>query len=639
MTGNNGSQRQLFISAPDSSAIHRTVEKLPNDSAWSWVYLGRNVPTALQIERWVGKGKRIQFANLLQNAASELREPYIEYVAQLGRKIDEPDWWTSALSGKSPYVSQLFYYASCVRACQLLLEERQSEAGPLVLVAESEALRQSLHRNLGVYAEKIERIEPTVARFMKWPRRLVELIFNRVKFIIREIEKIYWARYIYKLQHSLALQRALATDRPISLIYAVVDHRSLKLANRQFTNTDFADLVSYLERKGQQCITVANIQPVLSYKAVAEFIAQSDLPFWVYNAYLSILDVLAVAIKTAIRIPRPRPASPFQGLDVSDLVWHDQVEDWVSPGRAHSLLYYRAIANWKQAGVSMARYISSFENHIWERVFYAAIRQFYPEAKVVAYQPSRVPKFLTNYFISATERDKVPLPDRIVTSGEYTADLLRPSYGEIVVAGGGFRHQHFLASLAHNPRSEVDLSTQPVILVALHIGLDETVELLWLAYQAFLQETSVRVIFTHHPATRWEWIFEASGISEWPAHFTVSKEQTGKLLRNENCRALIYNNSSTALDAIVLGIPVVQVQSAYWLDMDSLDYVPHLRLNASTPEEIIACVRHVLDKGETFVDERRDAWQQAFTSLFGPVTEDIYDLFLLEKSSNDSNNK
>ena len=80
---------------------------------------------------------------------------------------------------------------------------------------------------------------------------------------------------------------------------------------------------------------------------------------------------------------------------------------------------------------------------------------------------------------------------------------------------------------------------------------------------------------------------------------------------------------------MALGVPPVHVQSAHWLDLDPLDFALHLRLNASTPEEVVACVRRIVSEGSIFVSERREQWQQVVRRMFDPVTEDTYDLFLV----------
>ena len=591
-----------------------------------WTYIGKSVEQA----RFVGRlleapDRRLELAAHLLTAAHSLRQTYIDYVGRLGRDSAAADSWSTAVSEKNPYVSQLFYRASAVRACHLVLGEGVLGSSTWVVVPESPALHAALVGNLRASGFNVTSVGgPKMSRGAGL-RTAAEMALHRAKFVATELAALFWSRYVYRLHQTKALRRAVDAGAPITLVHTIIDNRSLDLEKGTLTNVDFEDLVEHMEARSAVCVTLPIVTKVFSFRKVARFLSGIGLPVLEKHAFLSPIDVLRTLLRTARERPKRRDYPLLDGIDVSELVWADEVDDWVSSRRASAWLYQAAIRRWRKAGIPVARYIYDFENQIWERVVCHALRASYPGVRIVSYQPSRVPLLSTNFFVSELDAEAVPLPDRIVASGPLTFELLRRHYGPRVVEGGALRQRTVLdrageVRVQPSPR-------HPVVLVTPSIGFDESLGLIEFAVEGLGGQQDVRVILKCHPGMPWQRLGSAlpSGL---PGNFTVSDRTVGEILAEEGPTSLVYTTSTTPLEAMAIGVPPVHMVPSLWLDFDPLEYVPELRPAVSTPDELRSCVQAIASDWDSYVAERSQGWKEAAARMFNPVGPETFDLFL-----------
>jgi hypothetical protein len=231
---------------------------------------------------------------------------------------------------------------------------------------------------------------------------------------------------------------------------------------------------------------------------------------------------------------------------------------------------------------------------------------------------------LLNYFFSREELPVLPFPDKVITTGKYTERLFKESgYDPAkVVCGGAIRYANLSVRKAIPAKKA---PAQPVILAALSMDENETVELTSKVIKAFREKTQYKIIFKFHPDFPYR--FVKRKIGQLPHHFEVSEQPTGKLLQDSSL--LIYSSTATSIEAIALGVPVLHVNSEYTIDRDNLaDFPPGTRESASTPAEILKATEKILAMDEKEVNRRRKLWAEVVADLFGPVDESTFDLFL-----------
>jgi CDP-glycerol glycerophosphotransferase (TagB/SpsB family) len=167
--------------------------------------------------------------------------------------------------------------------------------------------------------------------------------------------------------------------------------------------------------------------------------------------------------------------------------------------------------------------------------------------------------------------------------------------------------------------------SSPVILVTPSTDRNETIELVWKVLRAFGQMNEYKVIFKFHPDCPYRFI--AKGLGILPGHFIVSDRLTSELLQESHL--LIYTCSTTAIEALAIGIPVLHIKSDLTIDRDNLlDFPSSIRRSAKNKDEIIIMTKEILETDEEELSKQRVRWKEVVSEIFGPVNERTFDLFL-----------
>jgi surface carbohydrate biosynthesis protein (TIGR04326 family) len=303
---------------------------------------------------------------------------------------------------------------------------------------------------------------------------------------------------------------------------------------------------------------------------------------------------------------------------------NDLGRDWGRTGPASNLLLYEAVKRWKNAGIPIATFIYAYENQVWEKAYCLALRKFYPSAKIIGYQHSTVPKMLLNHFFSKNELPVMPFPDKVITNGKYTESLfIESGYDPYkVVRGGALRFSYLVNKKKTIVARKAD--NNPIILVALSVEKNETMELLWKTILAFGQITQLKIVLKFHPDCPYRFIAREIGIL--PKHFIVSDKSTGELLQDSH--VLLYTCTATSIEALALGVPILHVKSDFTIDRDNLADFPGVRESVSSPEDISGAAQRLLKMDEKELSGKRQLWAEIVAEMFEPVDESTFDLFL-----------
>ncbi len=109
--------------------------KVQADTILRWAYLGTSIRTMRRFSQRLGpEARRIEIAEMLQESAKTLRQPFLDYIGKLGVEAPSVDWWFGSLSEKNPGISPAFLNV-CYVAVAAQLGHRQD--GTLLLVVES----------------------------------------------------------------------------------------------------------------------------------------------------------------------------------------------------------------------------------------------------------------------------------------------------------------------------------------------------------------------------------------------------------------------------------------------------------------------------------------------------------------------
>lgn len=620
MAINSGTKRRVIVCAPLKASINKVLRQLKG-SDFRWVYLGEDVSKAIAIERQLrDTGQRIEIAEELQKIAHSLRQPYIDYVGKLSLESNSISWWVGSLSEKNPWMSKAFLYACYIRLCQTILNSNGQ--GTLVLLCENKALRVCIIRNISNFHKwEIHRIESLSHTIVGVFRNALGVAINKGYFVVSSIYRLLLAKHHGLNQIPGEKQEG---GNGLVLLHNWVDPRSFD-ANGKYHDNYFGELVHYLRNKGRNVIIVPWILGTVSYRQTLKKMVQGSENFLVPESFLRVSDILRVSVKTMLNIPAKRTYPTFEGIEVSKIIIDDCRRDWVGTRTASSLLLYDVVKRWRNAGIPIDAFIYDYENHVWEKAYCTALREFYPSTKIIGYQHATVPRMLLNYFFSKDELPILPFPDKVITTGKYTEKLFKESGYDSrkVVRGGAIRYASLVNKEKNTPVKKN--TSSPVILVTPSIDKNETVELVWKILEAFGRKNEYKIVFKFHPHCPYSYIAKDFGIL--PEHFVVSDKPVSELLRESD--VLLYTSSATCLEALSHGVPALHIKSDFVIDRDNLsDFPSSIREPARNKDDIVRVTEKVLKTDEKELSKQRLMWEEQVSEILGPVDENVFDLFL-----------
>lgn len=340
---------------------------------------------------------------------------------------------------------------------------------------------------------------------------------------------------------------------------------------------------------------------------------------------LTLRDYIASAVD-AIRALFPGrhrlSADAASGADFEPLLREALIEDVRVGGYLHNVLVYRAARNFARR-CSVRELLYPYENKSLEKLLLLGARAGAPGVMAVGYQhTSLTPRHITLLF-EPTEAAVTPLPDRIVTVGEVTRRFLETSghYPDGLLVTGCALRQRWGAPL---PRQVCE---PPRLLLALSSSRSELIEAVQFVLAARQQGGNFELAIRTHP--NFPTCLLPVELRSWVQEH--ARDLSGTPLR-ENldwCDAVAYASSTVALEALMVGRPVVNVRLSDAIDPDPLLEPVPLAWKAASPGELLARLSALQALDESEFGSRRDAAIEAMKAYFRPYAPQVLDTFLM----------
>ena len=605
----------IFVASPRLSSLRRALNFLAG-SPFTWVYLGRDVNEFRSLERLISeRGLFLDTTDLVYRTAERLREPYYEYVYQMGKALNSLRWWVSIASHRGCYTSWTFHQACCLRAALDLISSWSGTA-PLLVISADEPVRLALGRNLpgktGVKVCGLPRwsiLMPVVDVF--------RMVLHRIAYLVRESCRLIVARY--------RSPEKFLPSSPVTLLISPVDAAALAQKGH-LSEAYFGNLAVELSQQDRTVVQVPFVSRGLPYQTALKRLQLEAQPTLIPHRWLGVRDLLWTVAMTLLPPPRLQVMPRLDGMDVEPLMAQERRLDWISNWCAEGLLMAALVRCWAAAEVPIHRIIYLYENNPWERALCWAARELLPETFLVAYQHSRLPQYLLKFFLAPGEETIQPQPHRIVTAGSYNAQMLgRNGHSPARIrVGGGLRSQGLLSRWESSPGLRQNGGGRR-ILVLLQMEWEDTVELLDCVDELFVNDKTIQIMVRPHPLLPSHEIEKRLG-RRIPADICASDQPLSDLLLGS--AAALYVASTACIEAMSLEIPTVHVRPRFVLDTDPLEHARDARLEATGAKELREKIHWLLEHREEYVAQQREQWRTLVREMFGPVTEETYLAFV-----------
>lgn len=606
--------KPILVSTPEPAALRQALSTV-GEKPFHWTYLGQSVLEFRRVQDlFVGRGTYLDTSDQFHQATRELRDPFLEYLFNIGRELDSLDWWLTPVSWREPFISNAFS-----RACHLktaLEVARDWElTEPLLLVADEPVCR-SIQSNLGhgtgaapnVYGlRKSLPMQPVVDA--------LNMLGHRAVFALRETYMIFHSRRL--------IPKPIEADGDETLLISWGTANSLRQAG-EFHSFFFGDLANRLNELKGRVVIVPMIAKEVRYKEALQQLGNCRLPICLPHSLFKVFDPIKAVIQSIRKPSRPKEYPELSGMRVAPLLEPELREHWISNQPAALMMTLILVRRWAQWRPSIARIIYMFENKTWERALCWQARKSLPNTTLVGYSTTAISRLLLNFFLAPGEAGSAPLPDRVVAIGELPGQMFSSEGYEAdsVKVGGALRMQDLDALHSRIKTHPVKLG--PVVLVAPTLGQEETGELAYMAAHLFEEGDGVRVILKCHPMMPFENVSGSIG-APLPSHVELSDEPIHDLLLKSSL--MIYSTSSVCVEAMALEVPVVNVRPQFNTSLDPLGDFPEVRTEATGLADLREKVHWLLEHREEYVTQHRDAWSGIVKGMYAPVTPESMKAF------------
>lgn len=507
-----------------------------------------------------------------------LLRKYVDLISTVSREMNHPLWWATYLSSKNRYHP----FNALILEC----------------IADPSRLKDHPHRSWWAFSTAIAGNILDIARTAlgEGARMLLVRIFQG-----RSLRK---AREEWKNER-IVLLKSFAQVHTFSGPYR---------------DPFFGQLTDHLRGKNVPLLTVIHPDACFGlYFRNRNLIGR----VYSYQAFLGISDMLGALLELLRGLFRPFPAAlDVAGVDFAPMMRRLYFLDAFSSSSYHAFLLHRVFSN--IAGMFRVEHmIYPYENNFWERLPVLAMRRRSPKTVITGYQHNVVTLSSANYFPGIAEPADSPLPDRILTTGAVTAELLKRygNYGKrLITPCCALRYAYLRAQPRHTGRLERILLVAPEGVRAASCLVNYAIR-----RRREIGDWKIRVRF--HPAFDYDDmrpLLDDHGDDE--GRFSVSGN--AKLADDlRQCGALLYWGSTVSLEALAMGVPVIHLSGEHTLNMDPLFNFTGLKwiVDRETPLLQVLDEIHGLNLEE--LNDRRKAATDYLGDYFWEASAARLDLF------------
>jgi hypothetical protein len=547
----------------------------------------------------------------------EIAEAFLDYSHQINRRNRSYAFWGTHLASRNSGAIPLLKHIAYLCCAKRIIDRTSGQQ--IVFICDSPALARLIKEETERRGLR-GRILPAPWRHLKRAWGSMRLIAKGFYFLICGILQLMYARTLPNKR----ITEASPAKRYI--LRSWVTAGSIDSTGR-YQDRNFGVLPEYLAEQGKDVWT----NP-LYFNLDRNIFAQMKLmsgtgcKVLLPEQYLTFTDILKT-LRDGLRGLSPDlHGCEFQGIDIRPLVMEIHRAICLHP----LYLSYNSIRyllkRLVEKNVEVDCFIYPLENNPPEKPFILAVREYYPDARLIGFQHTAWLKEQMSVVLLPEELSYHPLPKRIVCSGRRYLDILKSSGfpPDILVPGPNLRYT--TVNLLVGTSNPNDGSVPRKLLIILNYDSNQNMELLEKAGHALRSQGNIRVLIKAHPTT------DVQRMSSYlqDIHFPRYEWVTGTVMEQlaQAHAVMMAGGSVSSMETIAAGVPLVRVSLENNFDFDCLWDDESLPSPASTASELRRCVDEALKSGRAEREHLRQYGKVMVENYFEPVTAEMLRVFL-----------
>ncbi len=491
--------------------------------------------------------EHISLSEILLSCRPELRQSVIDFTRALNCQARHPGWWANNLSRR------IAMYSLPTGLAKLFLLRKIIDRNnwDILVVIDSSHVPWSFLKH-GINDPFLHFSDKHGNR--DWHNILQERL--PIKAVLWAVRKVF---HRFALTVSQRKQEQNFPERNNVTLLTLIDRNCFPKGS-SFRDIYLGELASKLQEKGYSVNILARLLGTISKEVFKGLRSNKGSHLRCIDSFWTFKELFQVAAQTVKDFFAPPPEwNPhiFMGFDVRSMLstlWRIEIGGAVY---ADALLDGYAFRRYVE-NIPTDTLIYPYENKTYERVILQAGNDSKSKIYSTGYQHAVLTPKHIHMFMAEEEADVIPLPDRIVTNGPWTAKMLkeRGHYPQgKIVAGTALRFSSQGKGFAVREKPPEKIHN---ILVALAEGAEEYDRAF--SFLRALQENSPASDFSFrvrlHPSIPYD-PFKKQGCGK-----NCIRDKEPSLEKSlQQADILLYASTSVAVHAMSLGIPVV------WMDL------------------------------------------------------------------------
>ena len=288
----------------------------------------------------------------------------------------------------------------------------------------------------------------------------------------------------------------------------------------------------------------------------------------------------------------------------------------VNDSSLRGILNYLFLKRLKENSIKLKLVIDWFENQVIDRGFNKGLHDFYPNTQSIGYQGFT--DYISSKIPTKYEVDIEVIPDEIAVVGKgLTHNIKKYNKDLKVIITPAFRFQGVWESI-NSENNKPD----KIVLIALPISKKDSVEILKLVIDSKKNMTAKNIIFyvKTHPSVNIQDIKASFHRSELENYIFVDGDFKKCVSK---ARVMLGNASSTCLETLAIGIPVIIVGSQSGLTQNPIPESVDKKIwrLCYTPNELSSAINHFVSISDEDNLEFKEIGKKIRNEYFEPVTK------------------
>lgn len=534
----------------------KRIQKMINKPA-SWCYIGKNVNIREKIANVFGDETLFHFKDRLHRIAGELRQPFLDFVADVGRmQEDKLNWWASRFASRSPFQTDFFLLLCYERLVEEIIQEVYNRAGSICIIVEDPWLFSQLKKR-DFKDNRIIFIGYSYLQGRKFLYFVRGIVYRFLLLLYLVIHKCITS-YFYRKNIPDSVRKG---KKAVALLSYIDESTFSGKENKYKDKYLCGDMENFLTTHSIAVIRPTYLQFPL--RLIPKCKVNADT-IWPLILDLKLKDVIISILNWWWPEIQPYTKMMINGLPLNILFERERWMEFKLMVFNLNLMFYYGMANFFSKNWCKVL-IYTFENQPFEKMICLA-NDGYDDIKLIGYRNTNSPWFYLSLFLGKNEYEFIPLPDRIITIGDHTLKMFRDKGGymnEMLRNGGAWRYTYlwkdnFEANKV-NARKTVLVATPVDMLIARILLLD-----LKKAFRSTY--TDIKFIIKCYPSTPFSSLKIEMGNNDL---FQVVDDPIEKLL--DVIDTVIYTTSTVGIESLVREKKVIRFIPENLITADPLD--------------------------------------------------------------------